>query len=730
MELIIAEKPDQGSTLASIFKHKKQNGFIEVYPNDIFPEGAYVTWAIGHICQLISPEKYESSWKKWSLETLPMIPEQFEYEVSRDKAKQFAVIQKLVSNPNVTGIIHAGDAGREGELIIRNILRMTKCRKPMKRLWISSLTANAIREGFNKLLEEQDTRSLYFEAYTRACADWIVGMNASRLYSLLLQKHGFSDVFSVGRVQTPTLALIVKRELEIENFKSEPFWEVIAQFSMDGKKYTGKWQLDGETRVKTKDLAEKVASFCHGKPAEVSEVISERKEFLPPLLYNLSALQAEANKRFKFSPKKTLDVVQQLYQKGNVSYPRSDSRYVTKEEAAGFPDILNKLSRIKDYESFFPLPISSIEDNKRYVNEKKVTDHYAIIPTEQIPNVDRLSPDERKIYDLIVRSIIAAHYQKAIAEYTSVTTTVDGRAAFISKGKVQVEEGWRKVLMIKDRDDAPSLPSLTKGEQGKTIKAEVKESQTQPPKRYTEGQLITLMKTAGKYIDDKELEKILSRTEGLGTEATRAGIITMLKDRAYIEVKKNLVYATAKAKILLEAIGQGILASPEMTAKWEQKLQEISEGKASPGNFMEQTKKMVHHLITSCTGQFTSWRFSKEVEENFTPGKRRAKKKTTVKLGPCKLCDGYIVDKGDFYGCSNYNKSQCRFTISKKILGKRITQKSIKQLLTEGKTDVIEGFSSKEKTFNARLILDEKEHKVKFSFDNLPLKNQPEKTSQ
>lgn len=372
MKVIIAEKPDQGSTLASIFKHKKQSGFIEIFPNEIFTKGAYVTWAIGHLCQLVSPEKYEPTWKKWSLDTMPIIPEHFQYEVTKDKSKQFSIIKKLVSIPEVTEIIHAGDAGREGELIIRNILRLTNCKKPMKRLWISSLTANSIRDGFNKLLNEDHTRSLYFEAYTRACADWVVGMNASRLYSLLLQKKGFSDVFSVGRVQTPTLALIVKRELEIANFKSEPFWEVIAQFDINGKKYTGKWQNDGETRVKTKAMAEKVAAFCREKPAEVAEVVSERKEFLPPLLYNLSVLQADANKRYKFSPKKTLDVLQKLYQKGNVSYPRSDSRYVTKEEANTFPEILNKLSQKNDYQSYFPLPIQTLTDNKRYVNEKRL----------------------------------------------------------------------------------------------------------------------------------------------------------------------------------------------------------------------------------------------------------------------------------------------------------------------------------------------------------------------
>lgn len=723
MKLIIAEKPDQGSTLASVFKNiKRQNGFIEIPANHVFTDGAYVTWAIGHLCQLVSPEKYQTSWKKWSFETLPMIPKQFEYEVTKDKFKQFSVIKKLAADPRITEIIHAGDAGREGELIVRNILRIINCKKPMKRLWISSLTSKAILDGFQKLLDETETRTLYFEAYTRACADWVVGMNASRLYSLLLQKQGFSDVFSVGRVQTPTLALIVKRELEIENFKSEPFWEVIAHFNINGKKYIGKWQLDGETRVKNKEMAEKVGTFCKGKPAEVHEIVSERKEFMPPLLYNLSALQAEANKRFKFSPKKTLDVTQGLYQKGHVSYPRSDSRYVTKGEADTFPEILSKLGKLADYGKFFPLPIPSIANNKRYVNEKKVTDHYAIIPTEQIPKLDKLSGDEQKIYDLIVTSLIAAHYPKAVAEYTTVTTLIDGRAAFISKGKVQLEEGWRKVLHQKEADDEPRLPALSKGEQGITEKVEVKESQTQPPKRYTEGQLITLMKTAGKHIEDKELEKILSKTEGLGTEATRAGIITMLKDRKYIEVNKNLVYATSKARILIEAIGKQILASPEMTAKWEQKLKEISEGTASPKHFMEQTEKMVMHLIAAGKDQATGWAFSDELRQNFQPGKQKTTRKTFTKLGPCKKCNGQIVDKGEFYGCSNYKQNHCNFTINKKILGKTITQKYIKQLLTDGKTDVIEGFTNKERTFAARLTLSDHESRFRILLDEIAAK--------
>ncbi|WP_442594374.1 DNA topoisomerase III [Neobacillus sp. D3-1R] len=715
MKLIIAEKPDQGSTLASPFKTKKQSGYIEILPNEIFQNGAFVTWAVGHLCELAAPEKYDPSYKKWSLQTLPISPEQYQYEVVKSKQKQFDIIQKLIHHPAVTEIIHAGDAGREGELIVRNILRLTRSQKPMKRLWISSLTAKSIKEGFTNLLKEEDTRNLYFEAYTRACADWLVGMNASRLYSLLLQQKGFSDVFSVGRVQTPTLALIVKRELEIEQFVSEPFWEVEATFSMDKKKYTGKWEKDGNSRINSKEMAEKIAAFCEQKEATITEVQAEKKEFLPPYLYNLSALQTEANKRFKLSPKKTLDILQKLYQKGNISYPRSDSRFVTAEEAKTFPAILQKFSHITDYESFFPLPIPSIQDNSRYVNEKKVTDHYAIIPTDQVPNISKLLPEEKQIYDLIVRSLIAAHYEKSITEYTTVTTLVDGRATFISKGKVQMQEGWKKVISTKDADKEQELPFLEKGDSGVVNKVKVKESKTQPPKRYTEGQLINVMKTAGKHLDDKELEKVLLKTEGLGTEATRAGIITMLKDRNYIQVQKNLVYATAKAKILISAVGNQILASPEMTAKWEQRLRDISEGTASPKQFMEQTKKMVIHLIEQTPTETHSWIFTPEVQEEFEPRKFKGSK-TPTKLGKCKKCDGQVVDKGSFYGCTNYKSNQCSFTISKKILGKSITQQYVKAILGNGVTPMIEGFKGKDKTFNAMLKWDDQQHKLIFEF--------------
>lgn len=718
MKLIIAEKPDQGMKLAAPFSFKKKDSYVEIAPNSIFPKGAFLTWAVGHLCELVPPEEYNSSWKKWDLAMLPIIPDKFQHRVMKSKWKQFKVIKDLVHHPNVTEIIMAGDAEREGEAIVRIILKQCGNKKPLKRLWISSLTENAVKQGFQKLLEGKETETIYFEALSRACADWLIGMNASRAYTLLIQKKGIKDVFSVGRVQTPTLALIVKREKEIENFQSKDFWEIVAEFNINGKKFHGKWHKENETRLDNEQMAERIRAFCEGKPAVIQDVEKERKEYLPPYLFNLSSLQATANKLYKFSPKKTLDIAQKLYVKGFISYPRSDSSFVTKEEAALFKTTLAKLSSFDSFQSYFPLPKASIEQDRRYVNEKKVTDHYAIIPTEQVVDPAKLQADERKIYELIVKRLIAAHYDKAIYDYTTIHTKVDGRADFISKGKEQIELGWRQVIFDREEknEDEQLLPSLQQGEQGITEQVKVKKGQTQPPKRYTEGQLITLMKTAGKYVEDQELQAVLKQTEGLGTEATRAGIISILKDRNYIEVKKNVVYPTQKGMLLIEAVGNTILASPEMTAKWEQRLQEIGIGKASPQQFMDSVKKLSNKIVMDAMNEEKGWDFSQidvsSIGSSF-PGAKPSKKSRS--LGKCPVCSGSIVDKGTFYGCSNYKENECKFTVSKKILGKNITQKYIRELLKNGKTEKIQGFKKDDKTFDAKLQL--QAGKVSFLFE-------------
>ncbi|OEH92759.1 DNA topoisomerase III [Bacillus solimangrovi] len=708
MKLIIAEKPDQGLKLASPFSHERKGDYLEIKPNDFFPEGALLTWAIGHLCELVPPEQYHSQWKKWSLEQLPLLPDKFQHQVTRGKGKQFNVVKKLVQNQSVRSIIIASDAGREGEAIVRTILSLCHNKKPIERLWISSLTPNSVKNGFENLLSEEETRPIYYEALSRSCADWLVGMNASRVYTLLLQEKGISDVFSTGRVQTPTLALIEEREKEIEDFKSESFWEVVASFNIESKTYIGKWHKDNETRIKNEKEADAIAHFCENKRFEVKEVVKEKKEYNPPFLFNLSSLQATANQLFKFPPKKTLDVAQKLYVKGIISYPRSDSAFVTKEEAAGFPNILSKLSQFNEYQIYFPTTFDSIMNNKRYVNEKKVTDHYAIIPTEQVTNPSKLSGDEQKIYDLIIRRLIAAHYNNAIFNYTVIHSLVDGRATFISKGKELVEQGWRKVIyqdtkLKKNGEEDLLLPNLEQGESGVVEHTEVKDGKTQPPKRYTEGQLITLMKTVGKRLEDSELSKVLNQTEGLGTEATRAGIIDVLKARKYIEVKKNQVYVLDKGRVLIEAVGSNVLSSAEMTAKWEKRLREIGHGKASPTQFMEQAKKLTKKLIEDAKSQSQAWKFEHVDIKSIQRTSSKKKRATGKPIGNCKKCDGKVIDKGSFYGCSKYTQTNCDFTISKKILGKTISQSNVKKLLNDESTNLIKGFKKGDKVFDAKL---------------------------
>jgi len=746
LQLIIAEKPDQGAKLAAPFKHKKTQGYIQIDKCPAFPDGAYVSWAVGHICELVPPEEYDPAYKRWSLDSLPILPGKFKHRITPNKAKQFNLLNDLLKRPEVKEIIIASDAGREGEYIVRIVIQLSGVKKPMKRLWISSLTPRAVEQGFANLKEEIETRNLYYEAVSRSCADWLVGMNGSRVYSLLFQRRGVQGVFSTGRVQSPTLALIVAREKEISNFKPEPFWEVKAKFAFDGAEYEGTWFKGEETRLKTPEEAEEIRARCEGKDAVVDSIETERKEFQPPQLFSLSSLQASANQIFKYSPQDTLSALQQLYLDGYISYPRSDSSYVTDEEAKQFPDILKKLAGFQELSPFLPAPKSTLIGNKRYVNAAKVGDHYAIIPTEQVPTPGKLQGMNLNLYLLIAKRLIAAHEEKAIIDYTNLVTRVDGRDPFMTKGKVIVQEGWRKVLYDnapkkktkasakeednsgkeEDDEDMSVLPPVKEGDTGKVADVQVKEGKTQPPKRYTEGQLITLMKTAGKHLDNAELEKVLQRTEGLGTEATRAGIIGGLKDRQYIEVRKNMVYATNKGTVLIEALGESVLASAEMTAKWEQRLGEIGQGQESPKAFMEQAQRLAQKIVADAVAAEKGWTFTVELpsgeqrpaygkpggsQQNGEQGRSGA---SSPELGACPICGKPVVDKKKLYGCTGY--PSCLFTISKKILGKAISDSQVKRLLDKGQTLTLKGFKKGERTFDAALSWNAEQKKLDFLF--------------
>lgn len=614
MKVIIAEKRSQAEKLAAPFKHSERNGYFELPPQSLFPKGAYITWAAGHLFSLAQPEFYDEKYKSWMLHDLPIIPEQFKYQLTKGKSKQFQLIKGLLQSSKVSEIIIGTDPGREGESIGRIIVHMSGVKKPIKRLWTTSLTANAVLKAFQHLLNGNEKIPLYYEAQARAYADWLIGMNTSRAYTVLLQGKGYQDTFSSGRVQTVLLSLIVQREEEMENFVSSLFWEVYGEFLIDGKNYQGKWFKGQQQRLDALAQAQALAEYCKGKDAHVWEVKTERKKIDPPRLFSLSTLQPEANRRFKMSPEKVYSICQELYLKEHISYPRSDSEYVTEEEALTFPDILEMLQKQSDYKAILPAPIKSLIGNKRFVDASKTSDHYAIIPTENVPNLSSLPEEERVIYDLITRRLITAHYPAAEEDHTSIISMVDGKFTFHTKGKRVIEQGWRVATGLKEEQQSEAkdghlemmdIPLVQKGQAGKTAETKIKEGQTTSPPRFTEGDLITLMKTAGKGVNelDPDIQKILRETEGLGTEATRAAIIGTLKDKEYIFVKKNLVYPTEKGRLLIRTIGkESVLASAALTGQWEKQLREIGKGKASHQKFLEEIKGLTSQLVKEAIG--------------------------------------------------------------------------------------------------------------------------------
>ncbi|MEK4372289.1 DNA topoisomerase 3 [Paenibacillus sp. FSL R5-0473] len=625
MKLIIAEKKDQAQRLAAPFPTKGEGwGYIEVLPCLTFPKGAYFSWAAGHLVTLKEPEDYDPTFEKWRMEHLPILPGSFQLKPAKGKEKLFAHLKKLIQNKSFNEIINACDPGREGEAIFTLIYQLSGCKKPVKRLWTSSLTKDAVFAAFQNLLPESEKKNLFYEAYARSCADWLVGINTSRAYSILLREKGVKvekgESFSTGRVQTPVLALIVEREREIESFVSTPYWEVSANFSFSSMEYRGKWFTGNQDRLMDQGKAEKLAAWCSGKTADIDEISVETKETLPPYLFSLSALQTLANKLFKLSPKDVLDACQTLYDKGYQSYPRTDSNRITTEEAKELPRILENIGKLGPYTPLIPKPVPSIMNNKRYVDASKVSDHYAIIPTDTAPDLSRLSHNERLIYDLVVKSVIAAHYDSAILEHTTIITYVGDQFSFLTKGKRIIRDGWRLVMNTDDPDESEKsldlLPSVVEGQVGYTTDCFAKEAWTSAPKRLTEGNLISMMKSAGNQLGNKELESIMRKTHGLGTEATRASIISRLKDQSYIEIKKNLVYPTVKGRTLIQAIGQSALSSAETTAKWEQTLSEIGQGRFTHTSFIDQAKKLANKLVNDAVSSVHSMVMPEAVKPN------------------------------------------------------------------------------------------------------------------
>lgn len=735
--LILAEKPTAAKTMAESYNYKSKDGYFEIEKCSTFPDGAIITFAVGHLTRLLNFEELDDKYKTWRLEDLPCIPESFKYGIISGREKNLNTIKKLANDPRITELCIATDAGREGELIGVNIFKLVGVygKKPIKRLWVSSMTANAFRKGFENLKDGSETVNYYHEAYARSICDYLVGLNLTRAATIHLQNAGFTSegVFSVGRVQSSVLKIIVDREREIETFVSKPYWTLVATFDVNGETYKGKWFRDkGGQKIEQfedKNQAMELKNFCLNKPVKVKEVIKERKEIQPPKLNSLSTLQTTAGKKFKYSPSRTLEIAQKLYTSGFISYPRSDSNAITKEEANQFPNIFNKLKKINQYAGLLPAPIKSENLSSRYIDPSRVSDHYALIPTEQVPAMDKLSQDEMNIYDIIVRSVIAAHYENAVFDHTSIISEVDGKETFSTKGKILVNEGWRKVIYPNgndedkeensENDEETILPDLSKDDQGLTKKADLKEGKTKPKPRITSSGLINVMKYPAKFLNEGDLKEEDLEDElaslAIGTEATRAGIIDTLEKRNYIEIKKNKVYATEKGKLLIDALGsKTILCSPILTAKWESVLAKIGKGQVNANSFIEKGKELTISLLKNLEESSKSWDFSDRM-------KSISDSKT---IGKCPKCGGNVVDKGKFFSCESYKTNGCNFGIPYTIAKKKISQTQVKKLLDKGRTDEIKGFvAGNGNKFDTFLFWNNENQKIDWGF-NLNKKKQ------
>lgn len=700
--VILAEKPSQAKAYAEAFTVKsRQKTHIELAPSLLFPHGAIITWGIGHLVELKEPKAYDARWNRWTLGSLPILPERYEFQISKGKYAQFQAVKKFILAADV--VINACDVDREGSNIFYSIYNQTGARgKTIKRLWINSLEIDEVRKGFSNLHDNRKDLLMYKEARARQISDWLVGMNGSRLYSLLLKARGIQEVFPIGRVQSPTVYLIYQRQKEIETFVSEPFFEIEATFTAEHGTYKGKAKAKEPKREIIRDLLAK-HEIQPNSPGIITSIEKLDKRTPPPQLHSLSTLQATANRLWKTSPANVLKTMQGLYEKKLVTYPRTDARHITPNEFSYLAD------QLKDYQQLIghSFPVTSLAPKKRYVDSSKVAEHYAIIPTKKIPSqavLARLSNIERNLYEEVVRTTLAMFHTDYLYTETKVTTDVNG-LPFFTVGKTERDKGWKALFVRSTKEsskDEPSLPTLMMHESVDSAIG-IKEGKTMPPKPYTEGQLIAMMKTCGKLVEDKEETEILKEVEGLGTEATRSSIIETIKRHGYITVTKNIVSITDKGRILCQAIEGNLLASPSMTAKWETYLRKIGNGEGTQEHFLGSIAKFIHKLLDEVPSQLEA----QKIDIKLPPkASRTAKSYAPQEVAPCPACQqGTIVARKGFYGCSGY-KNGCKMTLPGIFLKKKLTPAQVKLLCTKGKTNVIKGFTANNgNKFNASLSL-------------------------
>ena len=651
MKLCIAEKPSVAREIAAILgANTKKDGYLE-------GNGYQVTWTYGHLCTLKEPHDYLPEWKGWNYGSLPIIPARFGIKLIDidNYKKQFSIIEKLMAT--ATEVINCGDAGQEGELIQRWVMQKALCKCPVKRLWISSLTEESIRDGFKTLKDASDFQSLYEAGLARAIGDWLLGMNATRIYTL---KYGANrQVLSIGRVQTPTLALIVNRYNEIKNFIPEPYWELKTLYrDVTFSSTKGKYKSEDEAREALKQI--------EGHEFEVTSVSEKKGTESAPKLFDLTSLQVECNKKFSFSADETLKLIQSLYEKKLTTYPRVDTTFLSEDL---YPKMPATLRGLKGYEPLVAsLNLSKLPKSKKVFDNAKVTDHHAIIPTGY--NNAAMTEPERKVYDLVVRHFIANFYPECKISTTTVIGDVNG-VEFKVTGKRILEPGWRAVFEYgvgnkeqgagnvdlieeKDDDEGRVLPQFVKGERGEHT-PDLAQKQTSPPKQYTEATLLRAMETAGKLVDNEELRDAM-KENGIGRPSTRAAIIETLFKRNYIRKERKSLVPTQMGIDLIATIQFDLLKSAELTGQWEKKLRDIEKGTFAASQFIDELKQMVGSVVSEVMKQNPIRRIVEVTPQKQEPEKpkRKSSKKSEIKEGaPCPKCGKGVILKGRMaYGCS------------------------------------------------------------------------------
>ena len=690
MKLVIAEKPSVAQSLAAVIgATARKDGYLE-------GGGWRVSWCVGHLAGLADADAYNPDYAKWRYDDLPILPEHWQMVVSKDKKKQFEVLKQLMNAPDVTEVVNACDAGREGELIFRSVYELAGCQKPMKRLWISSMEDSAIREGFANLRPGADYDGLRDAALCRAKADWLVGINATRLFSVLYHR-----TLNIGRVMSPTLALIVQREAEIDTFKPVPFYTVVLElpgFSVSGE------------RMADKAAAQQLKTACQGAAATVKKVEHKDKSEKPPALYDLTTLQRDANRLLGYTAQQTLDYLQNLYEKKLCTYPRTDSRYLTSDMAASLPELVRLTAGALPFAAGMELACNAAQ----VINDKKVTDHHAVIPTRNIREADlsALPVGERAILELVALRLLCAVAPPYNFAETAVVVDCAG-AEFTAKGRTVKQPGWRaldaayrasmKNVEPDGNSEDKALPELTEGQALPVAGAAVKEGKTTPPKHFTEDTLLSAMETAGKDDMPEDAER-----KGLGTPATRAGILEKLVSTGFLERKKSkktVQLLPSHDAISLITVLPEQLQSPLLTAEWEYRLGEIERGELAPEDFMAEITAMLKELVGT-------YQVIKGSEYLFAPPREVA--------GKCPRCGGEVAETQKGFFCQD---KSCKFAIWKNskwwaAKRKQPTKTIVAALLKDGRARVTGLYSEKSgKTYDATVVLEDTGQYVNFKLD-------------